>query len=168
MNSDHVSQTTDVALALGSNVGDRFAALRSITGALQPYVTVRAVSPVYETRPVYVTDQSLYLNAALIGTTHLSPMALLWNLKQLETELGRKPTFRYGPRYVDIDIIFYGDLVVSESELKIPHPRLSEREFVLKPLADVAPSWRHPQSGLTVAEMLKVVASSDPACLGPL
>ncbi|HUY69054.1 MAG TPA: 2-amino-4-hydroxy-6-hydroxymethyldihydropteridine diphosphokinase [Alphaproteobacteria bacterium] len=157
-----------VALGLGSNLGDRMENLRGAVRALAPYVTVTATSPVYETAPVYVGGQPAFLNAAVTGTTGLPPLALLRALKDLEAELGRMPTFRYGPRAIDIDIIFYGDEVLATPELTLPHPRLQEREFVLRPLTDIAPGWRHPANGLTVAEMLARVPSSNPSCLGSL
>ncbi len=151
------SPATPVALALGSNVGDRLEALRKAVKALAVYIDIHAASPVYETAPAYVTDQPPFLNAALIGSTKLEPLALLSMVKNIEKEVGRLPTFRYGPRVIDIDILFYGDLVYRTDALTIPHARLQEREFVLRPLSDIAPQWPHPQSGKTVAEMLASV-----------
>ncbi len=157
-----------IALALGSNIGGRRAALKAAIAGLMPHMTVTKQSPVYETPAAYVTDQPPFLNMALLGTTELPPLGLLTILKKLETELGRAPSFRYGPRLLDIDIIFYGDKILALSELGLPHPRLAEREFVLRPLADIAPDWKSPIDGQTVAEMLSRVASSSPLCLGPL
>jgi 2-amino-4-hydroxy-6-hydroxymethyldihydropteridine diphosphokinase len=148
------TKTETVALALGSNMGDRLAVLRAVVAALPPYVMVEAASGVYETPPVYVADQPAFLNAALLGVTHLEPLTLLWALKHIEADLGRQPTFRYGPRLIDIDIVFYGERRVATPELTLPHPRLAEREFVLRPLADIAGGWRHPETGLTVDAML--------------
>jgi 2-amino-4-hydroxy-6-hydroxymethyldihydropteridine diphosphokinase len=148
------SETNPVVLALGSNMGDRLAALRAAAAKLARYVTVKKTSPVYETTAAYVVDQPPFLNAVLTGETKLEPLALLWSLKELEIKLGRQPTFHYGPRLIDIDMLFYGDRILSTQELILPHPRVAEREFVLRPLADIAPDWKHPQSGLTVAEML--------------
>lgn len=160
--------TITVALALGSNIGDRKAALRAAVEALAPAVVVIKQSPVYETAAAYVTDQPAFLNMALIGETKLGPVELLTVLKKLETEIGRTPSFRYGPRLLDIDILFYGDKVLALSDIGLPHPRMHEREFVLRPLADIAPDMRHPVSGQTVSEMLKQVVSTSPKCLGPL
>lgn len=157
-----------IALALGSNQGDRMTALRAAVKALAPYVEIDKTSPVYETAALYVEDQPLFLNAALTGTTKLAPLALLWNIKRIETELGRTPTFRFGPRIIDIDIIFYGDQVIDTPELIIPHKHVAEREFVLRPLTDIAPDWKHPQTGKTVAEMFAAVPDTSPKNLGPL
>jgi 2-amino-4-hydroxy-6-hydroxymethyldihydropteridine diphosphokinase len=156
------AKTEKIALALGANVGDRMAALRAAVEGLAPYIDIAARSPVYETAPAYVSDQPPFLNAALIGETKLEPLVLLRAVKDLENDLGRQPTFHYGPRAIDIDIIFYGQEIVSVPELAIPHPRMVEREFVLRPLNDIAPDWRHPQIGLTVAEMLARVEGQSP------
>jgi 2-amino-4-hydroxy-6-hydroxymethyldihydropteridine diphosphokinase len=143
-----------VALALGSNVGDREASMRGAIKALSPYVQVTAISPVYETAAAYVADQPAFLNAAIIGTTKLDPLPLLWTVKDIENEIGRIPTFRFGPRVIDIDIIFYGDLLLKSPELTIPHASMTEREFVLRPLNHIAPNMQHPLTGRSVADML--------------
>lgn len=156
-----------IALALGSNSGDRMAALRAAVTALAAYVDVAATSNVYETAPQYIDNQPLFLNAALVGTTKLAPLALMWNIKQIENELGRLPTYRYGPRAIDIDIIFYGDEVITTPELTVPHAHVAEREFVLRPLADIAPDWVDPRTGKTVAELLRDLPDTKPANLGP-
>jgi 2-amino-4-hydroxy-6-hydroxymethyldihydropteridine diphosphokinase len=161
MNATH-PKTVKVALALGSNVGNRVDALRAAVEGLAPYINISAKSAVYETAPAYVAGQPPFLNAALVGETRLEPLFLLRAVKDLENDLGRQPTFHYGPRAIDIDIIFYGNEVVNVPELMIPHPRLAEREFVLRPLNDIAPDWRHPQSGLTVREMIAAVEGTSP------
>jgi 2-amino-4-hydroxy-6-hydroxymethyldihydropteridine diphosphokinase len=168
MTKGNKSGASSVALALGANVGDRLGMLRAAVAGLASYVNVTTVSPIYETAPAYVTDQPFFLNAVILAKTKLEPLALLWSVKQLETELGRTPTFRYGPRAIDIDILFHGEHIVASPELTLPHPRMVEREFVLRPLADVEKNWKHPQTGYTAGEMLARIPSENPNCVGAL
>ena len=149
-----------IYLALGTNLGDRLANLRAAIASLPPAVTVLAESPVYETPPWGLTDQPAFLNMAFKGETRLSPLALLAHLKHLETELGRVPAVRYGPRLIDMDILFYDDLVLDTPELTLPHPRLHERAFALVPLADLEPDLVHPVLGKPVRELLAAVDTS--------
>jgi 2-amino-4-hydroxy-6-hydroxymethyldihydropteridine diphosphokinase len=163
-----MNEPVQIALALGSNIGNRLEALRAAVKALPPYVEVTAISPVYETAPAYVIDQPAFLNAAVIGTTRLEPLTLLWTLKDIENNIGRLPTFRYGPRVIDIDILFYGEQIVDLPELKIPHNAVAEREFVLRPLNNIAPNLRYPGTEQTVAGMLSLLPESGMPCLGDL
>ncbi|MFQ3587548.1 MAG: 2-amino-4-hydroxy-6-hydroxymethyldihydropteridine diphosphokinase [Fimbriimonadaceae bacterium] len=130
-----------VAIALGSNLGDRMDHLRRAAASLADFVGLTGISRVYETAPMYVEDQPAYLNAVVAGSTDLGPIALLRRLKALEREIGRIPTVRYGPREIDLDLIVYGRLSLRSVEcgrtwLQVPHPRVSERRFVLAPLAE--------------------------------
>jgi 2-amino-4-hydroxy-6-hydroxymethyldihydropteridine diphosphokinase len=144
-------------LALGTNLGDRFANLQAAIDALPPTVRVRSQSPVYETPPWGLTGQPTFLNMVLKGETALAPVELLKHLKLLETELGRLPSVRWGPRRIDMDILFYDQLILDTPELTIPHPRLHERAFVLVPLADLAPGLVHPVLGKPVSQLLAAV-----------
>ena len=150
-----------VFLGLGTNLGDRPANLRTAIDALGAIGSVEALSRVYETSPLYVTDQPAFLNMAIKLRTHLVPLALLDALKRLETDIGRVESFRYGPRLIDLDILFYGDEVVEAPRLSIPHPRLHERHFALVPLADIAPTLLHPTRGRTIRALLDALPEDD-------
>lgn len=143
-----------IHLALGTNLGNRTGNLRAAIQSLPPTVIVRQASPVYETPPWGMTDQPAFLNMVLQGETHLSPLELLAYLKNLETELGRTPAVRWGPRLIDMDILFYDNLVLRVPGLTIPHPHLQERAFVLVPLMDIAPDLVHPVLGKSIKDLL--------------
>lgn len=149
-----MSKLHQVYLSLGANLGDRQG---NILQALQ-YVRARAsitkVSSFYETAPVGYLDQPKFINAACALETELSPRDLLRFLKWIEKRMGRRESFRNAPRPIDMDILFYDDLVLESPDLRIPHPRLHERAFVLVPLAEIAPGLLHPVLNITVAEML--------------
>jgi len=144
-------------LALGTNLGDRLANLRAAIDALSPTVRVTREAPVYETPPWGVTDQPAFLNMVAETETDLAPLALLEYLKGLETRLGRQPGARYGPRLIDLDVLFYGDLVLQAPRLVIPHPHLDERAFVLVPLNDLAAGLMHPLLRRSVEQLLETV-----------
>ena len=143
-----------VYLALGSNLGNRFENLKEAIAALSPQMTVKAKSHVYETPPWGYEDQPPFLNQTLTVQTYLQLEPLLKHIKRLETILGRQISFRNGPRLIDIDVLFYDDLVLNTPTLTIPHPRLHERGFVLLPLMDIAPDLVHPVTQKTVRDML--------------
>lgn len=147
-------------LALGSNIGDRAANLQAAIKAVKPEVNATRCSPVYETPPWGYHDQPRFLNQVVEAETDLAPSDLLDHLKRIEKLLGRERTFKNGPRIIDLDIIFYNDLVINTPPLVIPHPHMSERAFVLIPLAAIAPNLKHPIFKVTVAEMLEKVDSS--------
>ncbi len=146
-----------VYLALGTNTGDRLANLHAALASLPPQVAVLAESSVYETEPWGYTDQPAFLNMVICAGTDLSPLELLTHLKFLEQSLGRVPSFQNGPRLIDMDILFYDDLMLETPTLTIPHPRLQERAFVLVPLMDIAPALIHPQLGRCVAQLAETV-----------
>lgn len=149
-----------VYLALGSNLGDRAANLKTAVGLLAPQMTVLAKSPVYETPPWGHTDQPAFLNQVVKVETHIQPLPLLKHLKRLEVAMGRQPSFPKGPRLIDLDILFYDDIILRDFEISIPHPGVHERAFVLVPLNDIAPDLMHPVTGQTVREMLSAVDAS--------
>ncbi len=147
-----------VYLSLGSNVGDREAYLRAAIEALPGAgIEVARVSPVYETEPVDYTAQAWFLNLVLEARTELFPLQLLMRTARIEGTLGRVRTAPKGPRTLDIDILLYGNAVVRTEGLEIPHPRMSDRRFVLEPLAALAPDLRHPVLGQTMRELLNRV-----------
>jgi 2-amino-4-hydroxy-6-hydroxymethyldihydropteridine diphosphokinase len=123
-------------------------------------------SPVYETPPWGVTDQPAFLNMVVRGETQSEPHELLKQLKLLETRLGRLPSIRYGPRKIDLDLLFYDDLILNTPELTLPHPGLQERAFVLVPLADLAPELIHPLTGKTVRQLLGELSTAGVTLYG--
>lgn len=145
-----------VCLGLGANVGDRRMALCRAVQRLDADGRVcvefdGGVAGLYETSPVGgPTGQRAYLNSAVRVTTTLSPIALLELALRVEASLGRVRGVPWGPRTIDIDVLLYGDRIVGGPRLTVPHPRLHERRFVLEPLAEIAPDWRHPVLGVTV------------------
>jgi 2-amino-4-hydroxy-6-hydroxymethyldihydropteridine diphosphokinase len=144
-------------IALGSNLGDRLANLEAAINHLPPEAIPINISPVYETPPWGYEAQPSFYNQVIYASTVLSAMDLLAHLKKTEVLVGRQPTFRNGPRVIDLDILLFDDLILNTPVLNIPHPRMSDRAFVLVPLADLDPSLRHPVTGETVTEMLQRV-----------
>ena len=143
-----------VYLALGSNLGNRAANLKEAIASLSPQMDVKAKSKVYETPPWGYAEQGKFLNQVVKAKTYVEPEPLLKHLKRLEVALGRVASFQNGPRLIDIDILFYEDLVLESPTLTIPHPRVHERGFVLLPMMDIAPDYVHPVKQRSIRELI--------------
>jgi 2-amino-4-hydroxy-6-hydroxymethyldihydropteridine diphosphokinase len=143
-----------VYLSLGTNLGNRAANLKQAVSSLSPQMRVMKKSSIYETPPWGYTEQDPFLNQAVMVTTILEPEPLLKHIKRLEVAMGRKASFRYGPRLIDIDILFYDDLILETPTVVIPHPYVHERGFVLIPLMDIAPDLMHPVMKRNIREMV--------------
>src|SRR5437868_10675194 len=153
--------THSVYLALGSNMGDRRGSLAAALQRLLEVVEISVISSIYETEPVGYLDQPRFFNIVCYGKTTLSAQEFLKHTKDIEVAIGRQPTFRNGPRPIDIDIIFYDDLHIIQDDLIVPHERMSERAFVLAPLAEIAPEVVDPVSGKTAQELLDSVSQDE-------
>ncbi|MBF0573512.1 MAG: 2-amino-4-hydroxy-6-hydroxymethyldihydropteridine diphosphokinase [Desulfamplus sp.] len=153
-------KTHTVFISIGSNMGDKYANcimgiehIKKLNGT-----EVLEVAQFYKTEPVDYKDQDWFINSVLKIKTELEPETLMINLKKIEQQLGQyEKKVRFGPRILDLDIIFYGDMVINKDNLIIPHPRMDKRCFVLKPLCDIAPEIIHPILGYSAKELLKEV-----------
>jgi 2-amino-4-hydroxy-6-hydroxymethyldihydropteridine diphosphokinase len=147
-----------VYLSLGANVGDRAGHIREAIARLESAGRVIAVSSLYETEPVELTDQPWFLNCTVSMETAKTPAHLMTTLLTIEQEMGRRRAQKKGPRTIDIDILLFisdgSDTIVDSPELTIPHPAMHERRFVLEPLAEIAPEARHPALNKTIRELL--------------
>ncbi|MGE5362281.1 MAG: 2-amino-4-hydroxy-6-hydroxymethyldihydropteridine diphosphokinase [Bacteroidales bacterium] len=152
---------TVVAIALGSNLGDREEHLRYALQQVATFLQGLQVSSFLETEPVDVGPQPLFLNAAATGQTCLSAADVLARLLAIEGERGRQRPHPGAPRTLDLDLILHGDRVVTEPGLHVPHPRFRERRFVLEPLAAIAPLMRDPVTGRTIAELLAALKKAE-------
>ena len=152
-------------ISLGSNLGDRSAYIMQAWERLGAFCENRRMSRLYETAPLYVTDQPLFLNAVGEAVCQLDPHDLLSALHAIERALGRDRARerRMGPRTIDLDILLCGDLVMDAADLAIPHPRLTERGFVLVPLLEIAPNMRDPRTGAPYSVALASLDASTPA-----
>ena len=142
--------TSLVVLGLGSNLGDSRRTITEAIDALREILTELRVASLYETEPLYVTDQGRFINTVVSGYFDKSPEKLLHNVHKIETSFGRDRTKerRWGERTLDIDILLFGDLLIKQHDLEIPHPRLKERRFALEPLLELLPDAKEPGSGL--------------------
>jgi 2-amino-4-hydroxy-6-hydroxymethyldihydropteridine diphosphokinase len=144
-----------VYVSLGSNVGDRERQIAAAIHALGARgIRITRQSSIYSTEPVDVAAQGWFLNCVLEIETDLMPRQLLRAFKEIENELGRRHTIRRGPRVIDLDLLLYGTSVISTPDLEVPHPRMTQRRFVLVPLAEIAPALRHPVENRSMEELL--------------
>ncbi len=150
----------EVYLALGSNVGDKVAFIESAKKLLSKKIFDLRSAKFYNSKAVGYTNQADFTNTAICGNTILTPNELLKFIKNTEFNVGRTKSFRWGPREIDIDIIFYGDLMLSKEDLTIPHPRFAERDFVLLPLSELNPNILDPISGQKVSQILQKLPNS--------
>ena len=155
-------------IALGSNIGNRAGYLHTALDAMSSYASIVETSHLYETVPILVTDQPLFLNAVCKVSTHLTPSELLSAVKQTEDSLGRTKTVRFGPREIDLDILFYDDSVIETPELTIPHVGIPERDFVLAPLLDLDKDLCHPRLDVTVQALWQRLQKPVPPRVMPI
>lgn len=155
-----------VYLALGSNVGNTLGHVTAAQAKLQKVLDCAVSAPLYTTKAVGHTDQADFLNTVVCGQTALSPEKLLKFVKKVELELGRIKRFRWGPREIDIDIIFYDDIVAKMPDLTLPHPRYAERDFVLRPLCDLCGDLMDPRTQKPVKLLLEKIPATDRSILG--
>jgi GTP cyclohydrolase IV len=167
LNGHAPAATHTVHLALGANIGDRRGNLAAALQRLREVMELDIVSSLYETEPVGYTDQPRFLNVVCRGKTWLDAEGLLKYAKEIEAAIGRKSSFRNGPRPIDIDILFYDNLHSEQEHLTIPHPRMRERAFVLVPLAEIAPEAVDPVSGKTVQQLLSEISQEGVNRLAP-
>jgi len=151
-----------VAISLGSNLGNRLSSLRKAILLLKKEgFNITKTSDVFETPPFGVSNQPRFLNACLLIDTETNPADLLEKLKKIENEVGRVRRFRWGPREIDLDVIFYDEKVIDGPSLKVPHPHMHERPFVLIPLKQISPQWVHPILKKTVEQMAEDLPECD-------
>ena len=151
-----------IYIALGANLGNREANIRLALRMLGPLVRVEAVSPLYESPPQPPAPPPAYVNGVCRVVTGLDPLLLLRHLKRIEEAIGRRPSSeRWAPRPIDLDIALFYDEIIETPELTVPHPRLTERAFVLRPLLDLDPDLTHPATGTKLSEALERVGEGD-------
>lgn len=157
-----------VFLGLGTNLGDRTGNLNTALKLLpEKGLKILAVSGIYETAAWGFTDQPDFLNLCLQARTDLNPGDLLDTLKILEKEIGRKESFHWGPRLIDIDILYYNNQIISEDNIRIPHPGIAQRDFVLAPLTEIAPDFINPLNHLSSSQMLENLPANSARVFSP-
>lgn len=153
---------TRVAIALGSNLGDRLGNLRKALRLLKlKGINITGRSDIFETHPLGPQDQNRFLNACVIIDSQLSPQSLLIQLKDIEKQIGRIHRGKWGPREIDLDILLYENYVIDGSDLTIPHPEFHKRSFVLIPLEQLTPDWIHPVIGITIRDLKERLQDMD-------
>ena len=156
--SDLILKDSSCAIAFGSNLGDSRSILNNAIDRLNlhPQIKIITVSKWYQTAPIG-PPQPDYLNGCTIVETSLTPVDLLNTLQSIETEFGRVRLEHWGARTLDLDLLLYGDRIIDLPTLQIPHPRMTERAFVLEPLAEIAPHWLEPKSGKSIACLFQLL-----------
>jgi 2-amino-4-hydroxy-6-hydroxymethyldihydropteridine diphosphokinase len=144
----------EASIAFGSNIGDREANISTALRILKQKIKIIKTSSFYETKPMYLENQNWFLNSVVIIETEIKPEELLGVLKRIEKQMGRKEVGRNGPRIIDLDILFYKNQIINKDNLRIPHPKIQERAFVLVPLAEIEPNFVHPICKKTIAQLL--------------
>lgn len=144
---------TSIFLSLGSNLGDRASNLQTAIKEISQFTELKGQSSIYETSPMGYKEQCHFLNQVIEIYTELSALELIFRIEEIEHKMGRVRETENGPRTIDIDILFYGQTIINQQNLQIPHPRIEERKFVLIPLEEIAPEYPHPISKKTIKEL---------------
>ena len=159
-----MNQKVKVAIALGSNLSDRLNHLKRAAETLaSEFLEDARSSSVFQSQPWGVAEQPDFLNAVIVGISEWKPPSIINFLKSLEREHGRKETERFGPRVMDLDLVAFGDTVWESEGVKVPHPRAHERDFVLLPLCEVWPDWKHPLLKKTASRLLEEISKTRPS-----
>ncbi len=147
------ANTHKVAIAIGSNVGDPQDNIKQSLAYLSEFIDGLNCASLYQSAPMYETNQGVFVNTVVVGNTTLKPLTLLANLKEIEVIMGRMKTMRNGPRLIDLDIVLYDDQIIRLDALSVPHPRMSERPFVMIPLNELMPNYEHPVFKKSINDM---------------